>query len=102
MRRAITGFVCGYLMVALVVMPAIMVAVGRTTSYSEGVVIVLTRSGVIDRVRLGVRDVIDTRDRLLGDIADYIATKLAPRPTDATNEAVRPVLVTRMTESHSG
>jgi hypothetical protein len=89
-------------MVAMVVMPAIMLAFGRTTSYGEGVVYVLTRSGVIDRVRLGAHDVVETRDRLLGELADYIDTNLAPRPTDATDEAARPVLVTRTTEPYSG
>jgi hypothetical protein len=93
MRRAISGFVCGYLMVALVVMPAIMLAFGRTATYGEGVRLVVNRSGVIERVRQGAHDVAETRDRLLGKLADYLDTKLSPRPTDAAGEAAGPVLV---------
>ena len=93
MRRAITGFACGYLMVAFVVMPGIMLAFGRTATYGEGVTLVLNRSGMLDRVREGARDVAETRDRLLRELADYIETKLSPHPADASNEAVRPTLV---------
>jgi hypothetical protein len=93
MRRAISGFVCGYLMVALVVMPAIMLAFGRTATYGEGVRLVVNRSGVIERVRQGAHDVAQTRDRLLGELADYIDTKLSPHPADASNEAAKAVLV---------
>ena len=93
MHRAISGFICGYLMIALVVMPAIMLALGRTASYGEGVTVLLDRSGVIERVRQGAHDVAETRDRLLGKLADYLDTKLSPRPTDAAGEAAGPVLV---------
>lgn len=80
-------------MVALVVMPGIMLAFGRTASYGEGVRLVVNRSGVLERVREGARDVAETRDRLLGELADYLDTKLSPRPADASDEAARPVLV---------
>jgi hypothetical protein len=93
MRRAISGFACGYLMVALVVIPAMMLAFGRTASYGEGVTLVLNRSGVLERVRQGARDIAETRDRLLGELADYVDTKLSPHPADATDAAARPVLV---------
>jgi hypothetical protein len=53
-------------MVALVVMPAMMLAFGRTASYGEGVTLVLNRARVLERVRQGARDVAETRDRLLG------------------------------------
>ena len=82
-------------MVALVVMPGIMLAWGRTASYGEGVTLVLNRSGVLDRVRQGAHDVVETRDRLLGELADYLDTKLSLHPADASNEAVSPVLVRR-------
>jgi oligoribonuclease (3'-5' exoribonuclease) len=80
-------------MVALVVMPAIMLAFGRTATYGEGVRLVVNRSGVIERVRQGAHDVAQTRDRLLGELADYIDTKLSPHPADASNEAAKAVLV---------
>jgi hypothetical protein len=80
-------------MVALVVMPGIMLAFGRTATYGEGVAQVLNRSGVLQRVRQGAHDVAKTRDRLLGDLADFLDTKLSPHPADSANEAARPVLV---------
>jgi hypothetical protein len=80
-------------MVALVVIPAMMLALGRTASYGEGVTLVLNRSGVLERVRAGARDVAETRDRLLGELADYLDTKLSPHPADASTEAARPLLM---------
>jgi hypothetical protein len=80
-------------MVALVVIPVMMLAFGRTTTYGEGVVLVVNRSGVLERVRKGAHDVAQTRDRLLGELADYLDTKLSPHPADVSDEAARPMLV---------
>jgi hypothetical protein len=80
-------------MIALVVMPGITLAFGRTATYGEGVAQVLNRSGVIELVHQGAREVAETRDRLLGELADYLDTKLSPHPADTSNEAARPVLV---------
>ena len=80
-------------MVGLVVMPAMMLAFSRTASYGEGVTLVLNRAGVLERVRQCARDVAETRDRLLGELADYLDTKLSSHPADAADEAARPVLV---------
>jgi hypothetical protein len=70
-------------MIALVVMPGIMLAFGRTPSYGDGVTLVVSRSGVLERIRQGARDVAETRVRLLGELADYLDTKLSPHPADS-------------------
>lgn len=93
MRRAFSGFVCGYLMIAFVAMPAMLCALGKTSSFGGGVVMVLQETGVLGRVKDGVDQVAQTRNRLTNQLAIFIARKLAgplPDSPDAAGLSVRP------------
>jgi hypothetical protein len=92
MRKALTGFACGYLMIVLVVAPAVLCALGKAPSYGDGVVAVLNQTGVLSRVKNGVDEAAETRDRLLNQLAVYIARKLGPALPDAPNEADMPLV----------
>ena len=95
MRKALTGFACGYLMITFVVAPAWLCAAGKVPSYSDGLVVMLDRTGVLSRVKSGMDQAANTRDRLLNQLAVYIARKLGPALPAAPDEADAPMLVPR-------
>ena len=82
-------------MVSLIVIPGVMLAMGRTQTFGDGVAVVLKQTGVLPRVKETVTQVFDVRDRLLNELAEYLDTKLSPRPSDSSDEAAGPVSVRR-------
>ncbi|MEJ0018574.1 MAG: hypothetical protein WDN25_18845 [Acetobacteraceae bacterium] len=78
MRTIFGGFILGYLMIALVIAPAVMCALNVTPSYRTGVVTVLERSGVLQPVRDSAREAAQFRDRMLTRLSDFVDSKLTP------------------------
>jgi hypothetical protein len=76
MRTAATGFLLGYLTIALVIAPALLCALDITPSYSDGVRVVLNRTGVSPAIQRYGTDAEDLRDRFAERIARYVASRL--------------------------
>lgn len=79
MRTVATGFFLGYLTVALLAAPTILCALHVTSSYGDGVVVVLDRGGVLAPLRNGIAQFEKARNRLINSLEGYIASKLEPR-----------------------
>lgn len=76
MRAAAAGFLLGYLTIALVIAPALLCALDVTPSYSNGVRIVLDRTGVSPVIQRYGADAENLRDRFAQQVARYVASKL--------------------------
>jgi hypothetical protein len=76
MRNAAAGFVLGYLVIALLIAPPVLWATQATRSYGDGVVLVLTRTGVLGSMKNVIDQATEFRDRMLTELADYMNNTL--------------------------
>ncbi len=59
MRTAAAGFVLGYLVIALLIAPTLLCALGAAPSYPDGVAMVLNRSGVLEPLQRGAKQAVE-------------------------------------------
>jgi hypothetical protein len=76
MRTALLGFLLGYLLTSLLVVPSLLWAAHAVPSYGRGVTVVLDRTGVLDGAQQAYDAAGEARDLLLQDIQDYVERRL--------------------------
>jgi hypothetical protein len=79
MRTAAAGFVLGYLVIALLIAPSLLCALGAAPSYPDGVAMVLNRSGVLEPLQRGAKQAVEIRDHVMSVVDDYLSHRLLPR-----------------------
>jgi hypothetical protein len=79
MRTAATGFVLGYLVIALLIAPSLLCVLGGAPSYPVGVAMVLNRSGVLEPLQRGARQAVEIRDHVMSVVDDYLSQQMFPR-----------------------
>ena len=79
MRTAAAGFVLGYLVIALLIAPSLLCALGAAPSYPVGVAMVLNRSGVLEPLQRGARQAVEIRDHVMSVVDDYLSQRMFPR-----------------------
>jgi len=78
MRTAATGFLLGYLTIALLIAPALLCALEVSPTYSDGVTTVLSRTGVLKVMHRYGNEAETMRDQAARSVSHYVASKLWP------------------------
>jgi hypothetical protein len=79
MRTVATGFVLGYFVIAILVVPALLWGLQMTPTYSSGILVVLDRTGVLGPVEDTAKQVVDLRDRMRAELTAYVEKAISRR-----------------------
>lgn len=72
MRTVATGFVLGYFLVAILIVPSLLWGLQMTPTYTGGVLMVLDRTGVLGPAEDIAQQVVDLRDRVRAEVVAYV------------------------------
>ena len=78
MRSAATGFILGYVVIAFLIAPLIVYASGAAHDYTDGVVIVLDRTGMTEAWQRGARQAVEFRDHAMRALDDFLDRQVMP------------------------
>lgn len=79
MRTVATGFVLGYFVIAILIVPALMWGLQMTPTYTSGILVVLDRTGVLGPVEDTAQQVVDLRDRMRAELTAYVEKAISRR-----------------------